>query len=329
MQRSQGDQPAREPVFSVLDLGTVAVKALVVSDEGRVLGFGAAQRNAGATGAQLVGAAERSLVEAEDRAGQVPRRVVVGVAAGDTTIAGSAREAAHALAAQRGEAPRVSAVHDGLFAVEAALAGLTALVDTLDLDLGGLIAEPRAIEALAGAEPAVVLDVGGGTTAVTLCGDGGAIATLSAPIGGATLEARVAEQLGVSPAQARDAVLAHSAGAGGRSSAGRAAGPVVAKLARHHADVWLDALETMLEEMARGAQLPARLVLCGGGAALPELRQALAGSALWAALAFRAAPRVEVTVASDVRGIEGVEELGLNSSAVMGLAIAATVLGRR
>jgi len=288
-----------------------------------------AERPSVADPAQVVKAAEQALVRAEDSAGHVPRSVVIGVPAAECVLAGSAREAGHILTAQRGAAPRLTGLRDGLFADDSALAERRALAEALDLDLGALIAEPLAAEAIAGGEPAIVIDVGGSVTAATVIDRPGARGALTAPIGGAALEGRVVERLDVSPEQARDAVLAHGAGAGGRSSAGPAAGRAVTELARHHADVWLDALETVLSDLARGKALPSRLLLCGGGAALPELREALAGSAWRAALPFDDAPEVRVALPEDAMDGEGVAELGLPAETVIALGIAAAALHPR
>jgi hypothetical protein len=122
-------------------------------------------------------------------------------------------------------------------------------------------------------------------------------------------------------------VLAHSAGAA--RSAGPTAGRTVAELARHHADVWLDALETVLDDLARGKSLPSRLLLCGGGSTLPELREALASSAWRAALPFDDAPDVRIVLPGDVSGIEGAVDLRLPAEAVLGLGIAAAALHTR
>jgi cell division protein FtsA len=387
--------PASDPLLSVLDLGTGAVKAAVVGvvDDGvEVLGYArqvyALAQPAGheAAARVLVPAAERALEAAEDDAGVVPRRVVLGVptaacavglaevevrrerpslaidhpewqatldkaqlaaqaaarrnysadrgaaAALDTTHhvpAGAALDGrpVHRPVGARGERLQVAAAVVG--ALPAEEAHRRAVAETLDLEVAAVLAEPFALgAALAGAgdTPSLVVDVGADVTGVIAVWEHGVAGAAAFPVGAATLAGRICDALGVGPEVGREAVAAHAVGAGHRSSAGPAAGRVIAQLAQHHADVWLDALEATLADLARataGRPLPARLLLCGGGASLPDLRRALAGTAWRLALQFERQPAIRLLLPGDLRCVRLAESIDAGPDATVPLSLAA------
>ena len=229
-----------------------------------------------------------------------------------------------AAAGQPGE--RVQARVAVVCAPDDDVAGATRTAEALDLELAALIAPPFALgAALRGREegPALTVDVGARGTSIVASGPFGAEGSAWLPVGGAALEERLQERLGIDAQQAVDAVLAHAAGAGRRSSAGPAAGRATALLAQHHADVWLDAFEAACAELGRGRTLPARVLLCGGGAALPELRRALGGSAWHSALPFERPPAVRPFLPADLAGTTLPDSFEAGPEAVPPLAAAA------
>ena len=318
-----------EPHVSVLDVGSAAVKALVVSTEGEcpsLLSFAFEPVPARTDEAALLRAAERALVRAEDGAGVVPRRVVAGAGTHACVFAASEKDARLRLTAERGTAPALTRLPDGVFVLSSELERLRRLVAALDLELARVIALPAALARCL--DDGLIVDVGGAQSGVVLARQGKVDAALALAIGGSALEERLRDRLGLADGDARRAVLAHAAGAGHRSSAGPAAGRIIGELARHHADVWIDALETGLAELSPGRSLPSRVLLCGAGAGLPELRAALSGRAWASALPFAAEPEVRLLAASDVQGIALPATVGLGAEAVAPLCLA-SVAARR
>ncbi|MGI8422762.1 MAG: hypothetical protein ACR2NO_01360 [Chloroflexota bacterium] len=317
---------SNQPIVSVLDLGTVAVKAMVLSIAGErpaLLAYAREPRAADADDAGILAAAERALVRAEDAAGELPRRVVIAVPASECVFASSAKAARLAISAERGEAPPLTELRQSGFATAVSVDRARRLATALDLDLAGVIAEPDAQARLSpGSGPAIMVDVGGATTGLALCDADGVVASISVPVGGASLVERMCERLGLIASEAAEAVIAYSAGAGHRSGAGLSAARTIAELARHHTDVWLDAIETGLSELARGHPLPASLQMCGGGALLPDVQDALGGGAWHAALPFRAMPTVHVLRPGDVKGLDLPRDVVLGTDSVPALCLA-------
>ena len=321
---------AAEPHVSVLDIGSASIKAIVIATEGarpRVLAYTAEALPTQADEAALLRASERALVRAEDGAGVVPHQMAASVRAAVCVIAQSEKEAQQRVLAERAAAAALSLVSDGVYAYASDVELLRRLVTALDLDLLGLVAVPTALATVL--HDGLIVDVGGTHTGVVVARDGRVAGAIALPIGGGALEERLRDRLGLGEVEARQAVAAHAAGAGHRSSAGLAAARTIEELARHHADVWLDGLETALEELGRGQSLPSAVGLCGGGSLLPELRAALSGHAWRAALLFEAEPRIEIVRASEIEAVEMPVGVAAGTEAVSSVCVAAAaVMGR-
>jgi hypothetical protein len=114
--------------------------------------------------------------------------------------------------------------------------------------------------------------------------------------------ARVSDALGVGPGEAQDHVAAHTAGATGPG--GAAAARVLRRVAQHHAGVWIDAFQIACSKLAADRSLPPRVLLCGGGAGLPELRRSLAEPTWQVGLPFDLPPAVRLLSPADVSQVE-------------------------
>lgn len=362
---------------SLLDLGAGTIKALVV-DRGAegidrvptILAAGAAPAppsTAGPLSDELLAAAEQALVDAEDRAGIVPRSVVITLSGPEVAIATGraevdrppgllpiaeqdceslreeARAAAHAAARRQLFADRLSndlpplrlcesqelaweldqvavrqpvgrtaarfgVVLAAAFATAGALERASAVAEAMDLELRAVSCQPFSLGAVLARSPlapALIVEVGAAHTTLTLVTPHGPAGAAGFPLGGRALEARLCSELGLDAATARAALQAHAAGASEYSAAGPGAARIVRRLAEQHADVWLDALELACAELARAHVLPPHLLLCGGGAALPELRAALARRTWAAALPLARPPAVSLLTPDDVPGVAG------------------------
>jgi cell division protein FtsA len=69
------------------------------------------------------------------------------------------------------------------------------------------------------------------------------------------------------------------------------------------AAVWRRGVELMIGDLAAGELLPARVYLCGGGAELPQIAEALADDGWWRRLPFARRPQVSALGPQDVAGL--------------------------
>jgi cell division protein FtsA len=184
------------------------------------------------------------------------------------------------------------------FAPMVHLGALQSVADALKLQLLGVIAEPYAVATCLdpgelGDAGAVFIDIGGGTTDVALVRGGGISGTKMLALGGRAFTKGLGERLGLSFADAEAAKL----DAEGDGRAG------VADALTEDARIWRDGVELMIGDLANGELLPGRVLLCGGGADLPQIASVLDEDGWWQRLPFARRPNVRMLAPDEVVGL--------------------------
>jgi cell division protein FtsA len=184
------------------------------------------------------------------------------------------------------------------FAPMVHLGALQSVADALELQLLGVIAEPYAVATCLdpgelGDAGAVFVDIGGGTTDVALVRGGGISGTKMLALGGRAFTKGLVERLGVSFADAETAKL----------GAATDARPEVAETLLEDARIWRDGVELMIGDLAGEELLPGRLLLCGGGADLPQVQAVLDEDGWWERLPFARRPKVRALAPDEVMGL--------------------------
>ncbi|MGI8659081.1 MAG: cell division FtsA domain-containing protein [Candidatus Limnocylindria bacterium] len=209
------------------------------------------------------------------------------------------------------------------FAPMVHLGALQSVANALELELLGVIAEPYAVATCLdpgelGDAGAVFIDIGGGTTDVALVRGGGIAGTKMLALGGRAFTKGVAERLGISFADAEAAKL--DVGGDGRDG--------VADALLEDARIWRGGIELMIGDLAGGELLPGRILLCGGGADLPQVRAVLEEEGWWSALPFARRPTIRAMAPDEVLGLrDGTGRLGTRQDVTpMALAHQALIL---
>ncbi len=184
------------------------------------------------------------------------------------------------------------------FAPMVHLGALQSVANALELQLLGVIAEPYAVATCLdpgelGDAGAVFIDIGGGTTDVALVRGGGISGTKMLALGGRAFTKGLAERLGVSFGQAETAKL----------SAAAEAAPEIGETLLEDARIWRDGVELMIGDLAGEDLLPGRILLCGGGADLPQIEAVLAEDGWWNRLPFARRPKVRALAPQEVIGL--------------------------
>ncbi|HEY6608633.1 MAG TPA: cell division FtsA domain-containing protein [Candidatus Limnocylindria bacterium] len=184
------------------------------------------------------------------------------------------------------------------FAPMVHLGALQSVADALKLQLLGVIAEPYAVATCLdpgelGDAGAVFIDIGGGTTDVALVRGGGISGTKMLALGGRAFTKGLGERLGLSFADAEAAKLAAT------SDVAAEVGDALLEDAR----IWRDGVELMVGDLAEGELLPGRILLCGGGADLPQIAEVLAEDGWWQRLPFARRPKVRSMAPNEVVGL--------------------------
>ncbi len=201
------------------------------------------------------------------------------------------------------------------------LGALQSVASQLDLELLEIVAEPYAVARVLGAEHvrqagAMFIDVGGGTTDVALVRQGGIEGTRMFALGGRAFTKSIADHLDLPFPRAEAIKVDYARGLDVEHRA------EVAAIVRDDVSVWATGVELVMEEMAAGEMLPARIYLCGGGSRLPEIREAIAGERFWKQLPFARPPEVLIMAPDQVESIRDATDLLVDQQDVTPLGLA-------
>ncbi len=171
---------------------------------------------------------------------------------------------------------------------------LNTIVETLGLELMSIAVEPYAVINSLGLEDkqefgSIFIDVGGGTTDVALMRKGVLEGTLMFSVGGRCFTNRLANDLKLPFEKAEELKIKYSSGLIKDSLSEK-----LDKILFEDSEVWrtglLVALENFLGE--KNEPLPSRILLCGGGSALPGIKEVLGSSQFAESLPFAKKPDI-------------------------------------
>ncbi len=173
------------------------------------------------------------------------------------------------------------------------IAALERVAKELDLDLLAVAAEPFAVaRSVIGDNPnatmsAVLMDVGGGTTDIAVVNEGGVQGTKMFGIGGRAFTRSIERDLGTDFELAEKLKL--NADSNSLPPKQRNA---VENALNKTSDVWIAGVELALSEFTELDHIPHRILLCGGGASLAGLTQALKETNWYGEVPFARKPSV-------------------------------------
>ncbi|TMC15209.1 MAG: hypothetical protein E6J34_22765 [Chloroflexi bacterium] len=155
------------------------------------------------------------------------------------------------------------------------LGALEAVAQGLDLTLLAIVTEPyalaRCLSTDAGADSgAIFIDVGGGTTDIALVRQGGIEETRMFALGGRTFTRRIATAKGISIKDAERLKISYSKGEIVGSSYEE-----IHTILAPECQTWMDSVELLIDELAKGKLLPPAIYVVGGGSALPDIYKKL------------------------------------------------------
>jgi cell division protein FtsA len=190
------------------------------------------------------------------------------------------------------------------FAPMVHIGALERVADELALELVAVAAEPFAVSrSVLGNDAssnftAILADIGGGTTDIAVVNDGGVEGTKMFGIGGRSFTRTIASEMDLSYNDAEKLKVNLE-----NSQIKPAIKKQVEAAVDKTLDVWLDGVELALSEFDSVDHLPNRILLCGGGASLKSLTDALAERDWWKNLPFTKRPTVHHISPSDVIGV--------------------------
>lgn len=202
------------------------------------------------------------------------------------------------------------------------LGALQSIANDLGLDVLTIAAEPYAVARSMGVDDdiefnAIFIDVGGGTTDIAVVRNGGLEGTKMFGLGGRAFTKRLADHLSVSFDEAERIKL--------RFSKGNLPTGLMTRVKQAlDADcrVWLSGVELALEEFSNIDLLPSRILLCGGGSALPGIKAGLQTDEWRKNLPFAKKPKIHFMKPSDVTHIKDVTDKLKSQQDVTPMALA-------
>jgi len=202
------------------------------------------------------------------------------------------------------------------------LGALETVAQGLDLTLVTIVAEPyalaRCLSANASADSgAIFIDIGGGTTDIALVRQGGIEETRMFALGGRTFTRRLAASKGLSIKEAEKLKLSYSSGSVKGNERDE-----IQNIYASEAQIWMDSVELLVDELAKGELLPPAIYLVGGGSSLPDLRQKLDNFPWTERLPFSRQPIVETILPTMVTSIVDPNNLLRNAQDITPMALA-------
>jgi len=190
------------------------------------------------------------------------------------------------------------------FAPMVHIGALERVADELALELVAVAAEPFAVSrAVLGTDAssnftAILADIGGGTTDIAVVNDGGVEGTKMFGIGGRSFTRTIASEMNLNYSDA-EKLKVNIESTQIKETVSREANKAIDKTL----DVWLAGVELALSEFDSVDHLPNRILLCGGGASLKKLVEALNERDWYKELPFTKRPTVHHITPSEVIGV--------------------------
>ncbi|TSC94610.1 MAG: Actin-like ATPase involved in cell division-like protein [Candidatus Berkelbacteria bacterium Athens1014_28] len=189
------------------------------------------------------------------------------------------------------------------FAPVVHLGALQTITEGLGLDLLGVVAEPYAVARSMGMDEsvefsAIFIDVGGGTTDIAVVRNGGVEGTKMFAIGGRVFTKRLANEFDLSFSEAEKLKISYSFGELKKEMSDK-----VKNALEIDCQTWVSGVQLGLEEFLGSDLLPSKILLCGGGSMLPDIKKILEISSWSDDLPFAKKPKVSFIRPSDITSV--------------------------
>lgn len=202
------------------------------------------------------------------------------------------------------------------------LGALETVAQGLDLTLVTIVAEPyalaRCLSTNASADSgAIFIDIGGGTSDIALVRQGGIEETRMFALGGRTFTRRIATSKGISVKEAERLKISYSNG-----EIKAASRDEMQAILAPECQTWMDSVELLIEELAKGELLPPAIYTVGGGSTLPDLQQKLECFPWTERLPFSRQPIIRIVQPEMVEAIIDNEGVLTNAQDITPMALA-------
>lgn len=202
------------------------------------------------------------------------------------------------------------------------ISAIEKVCDELQLELVAVAVEPFAVCRACLGEDAeadftgIVMDIGGGTTDIAVVEDGGVEGTKMFSIGGRSFTHQIAEQLGLDFEDAEKLKLLEDS-----PKMKPELKQKVDTAIERNLSVWISGVQLAIEEFDLLETLPNQILLCGGGASLTQIPEALATTDWYKELAFSRRPLIHLIEPEDIPGIKNATDRKLDHTFVTAMGL--------
>lgn len=198
---------------------------------------------------------------------------------------------------------------------------LQTIAAEIDKELLMIATEPYALTRCLGHEDgsqfgAIFIDVGAGTTDIAVVRDGTVEGTKMFTMGGRTFTKRLSHSLNISFKEAEEIKLMYS-----EDKLERQSHKIVREAVKNDCDVWLSGVVLTLESFELDV-LPSKILLSGGGAHLPEIKESLESREWVQSLPFTRKPQITFAHPKMVTNIIDETRLLKDQQDIMPMALA-------
>lgn len=183
------------------------------------------------------------------------------------------------------------------------LGAIQTIAGELGLDLLGIVADPYALAKSIGPKEstefsAIFIDIGGGTTDIAVVRQGGVEGTKMFALGGRSFTKRIGTVMGMPFEEAEGLKIKYA-----NNDISEEDKIFIKKALETDCEVWLSGVQLTLEEFSKLDLLPSRILMCGGGANLPDIAAVLENAKWNPHLPFARKPTVHFIKPQDVENI--------------------------
>lgn len=190
------------------------------------------------------------------------------------------------------------------FAPKTFVEALKSLAKSLQMELIGIVSQPFAVaRAFAGSTnqdfSSVFIDIGGGTTDIAVVLKGNVVDTQMFAFGGRVFTKEIAREMNLDYRHAESRKIKYS-----NNELDKKIQSETKKIVNDVTQLWIKSLRAGLEMCEDVEVFPSQIYLCGGGALLPEIKNAMLEFPWSRLLPFVAVPKINIFLPNRLDGIQ-------------------------
>lgn len=190
----------------------------------------------------------------------------------------------------------------------------------LGLETIAIVSEPFAISKILNNDEenksVIFIDIGGTTTDIAVIDNKVLVGTKTFGLGGRTITKRLAAELNISFKEAEKLKNSYS-----EDRLEQKSKKIIQDIITSDIDIWLEGVILSLSEFKNLDALPSKILLCGGGSNLPEIKNKLNNKKWYKKLSFRRTPQTKFIQMNNIENIVNESKTIGDSDSITSIAL--------